>query len=133
MDSCTHCPCGTVVFPTTVWNDGLPPRFVCKLTLIVSSAVAFGPSFTHTLTEYDEPTYILFATLIDGPSNAAARLVTRRLRVPWWKSAVEFTTVELMRGPHPSRPPSSNVLVIPELSCGPPGGPAIWVMTTSSR
>src|SRR5579872_1889635 len=101
--------------------------------LMVCMEPSVGSNLTHTLMEYCEPLYILLLTLICGPSKLWVLLVVSKLWVPPWASAVLFATVAPAREDQPSTPPSSNVEVIPVLSCGPPGGGAISVMTTLSR
>src|SRR3569833_228848 len=132
MDSRVHCPSGTGVLLMPVWKLVAPASAVCKLTLKVSAWVAVGPSFTHTLMEYCEPVYFLLATVIWGPSFAATRFVTSRLPAPECASEVVLATLEPARELQPSTPPSSKLVAIPELSWGPPGGPAISLITTSS-
>src|ERR1700743_1072496 len=109
MVNCTQEPSGTGVLFTTVWKVIVPASVVCRLTLTVSFWVAEGPSFTHTLTEYWEPLYILLLTLICGPSKAAVRLVVRRLCVPPCASAVVFPSTDPARELQPSAVPSSKL------------------------
>src|ERR1700733_10558434 len=112
----------------------LPPSVVCRLILMTCFEPSIGRSITHALMLYTEPLYILLLTLICGPSKLAVRPVVNRLCAPLCAAAVELVSVELpVREFHPSRPPSSKVEVIPELSCwlGFGGGGAIWLITTS--
>src|SRR5215472_14846578 len=99
-------------------NDVLPPNVVCKLILIMWVEPSVGRSIIHALMLYLEPLYILLLTLICGPSKFAVRPVVSKLCIPVCAATVELVSVELPeREVHPSNPPSSNVDVIPELSC----------------
>src|SRR5580704_6552509 len=112
----------------------VPLSVVCRLMLITWFEPSAGVSITHALMLYFEPLYILLLTLICGPSKFAVRPVVSRLCVPLCAAAVELVSVELPeRELHPSRPPSSNVEVIPELSCwlGFGGGGESSPITTS--
>src|ERR1700733_7067933 len=96
----------------------VPWNVVCRLILMMWFVPSVGSSLTHTLRLYSEPGYILLLTLICGPSKLAVRPVVSRLCVPPCAAAVVLVTVELPeRELHPSSPPSSNVDVIPVLSC----------------
>src|SRR6185312_3198669 len=106
---------------------------VCRLRFIESPP----GDMTHTLMEYCEPTYILSSTLICGPSQYAARLCTKRALVSP-PGPLEIATFDSpfapLRCDQPSSPPSSKLVVMPELSCWPGlGGPEVSVMVTSSR
>src|SRR5258708_2969574 len=114
----------------------LPPSVVCRLMLITWLEPFVGTSITHALRLYCEPLYILLLTLICGPLKFAVLPAVSRLCVPLCAAAVELVTVALVvRELHPSRPPSSNVDVIPVLSCwlGFGGGGASSLITTRPR
>src|SRR5450755_1084476 len=120
--------------PLTPGKLVVPANVVCRLMLMTWIVPSVGNSFTHTLMEYCDPTYILFATLIDGPSKLAVRPVISRLCVPSCASAVVLASVELPeRELQPSNRPSSKVEEIPVLSCWltGSGGGAVSPMTTS--
>src|ERR1700683_3209248 len=120
--------------PFTPGKLVVPASVVCRLMLMVWIDPSVGTSCTHTLMEYCDPTYILLATLICGPSKLAMRPVTSRLWLPECASAVVLVSVELPEcEPQPSKPPSSKVEVIPVLSCSltGSGGCAVSPMTTS--
>src|ERR1700722_6892795 len=79
-----------------------------------------GASSTQPLMLYSEPTYILLLTLICGPSKFAVRPVISSAFASLFGAGTGEATVvsvEPARELQPSRPPSANVVVIPELSC----------------
>src|SRR6266700_7147139 len=93
-----------------------------------------GASITQPLMLYRDPLYILLLTLIDGPSQLAMRPVVSKLCEPVCAATVELVTLdEPERELQPSTPPSSNVVVMPVLSCwlGLGGGGANSPITTS--
>src|SRR5690349_8480699 len=93
-----------------------------------------GSSFTQMLMAYWEPTYILFATLMDAPFQLAVRPLTKILCEPPCACELLTLTVAVPRPVHPSGRLSSKSEVIPVLSCllGSGGGGAVCVITTSS-